>query len=127
MYKILWVGMGGFAGSSLRYLISTLIHRLLPSSIFPIGTLAVNVLGCLSIGMLSGYAETNDVLDPHMRLFLFVGLLGGFTTFSTFGMETFTLASGDRLVRAVATVVLHLLIGLLAVWYGYNTMKGTPA
>lgn len=125
MYKVLWVGMGGFVGSSLRYVMSAAVARVLPVAVFPLGTLAVNVLGCLSIGMLSGYAEINDVFDPHVRLFLFVGLLGGFTTFSTFGFETFTLANGDSMPKAIATVLLHVAIGLGAVWFGYVTMRGT--
>jgi CrcB protein len=127
MYKILWVGMGGFVGSSLRYALSAAVHRLLPLAIFPLGTLAVNVVGCLSIGMLSGFAESHDVLEPHMRLFLFVGLLGGFTTFSTFGFETFALANGGRVARAAATVLLHIAIGIGAVWFGYVSTRGTPA
>ena len=127
MFKILWVGMGGFVGSSFRYMLSSAIHRLSPTAIFPFGTFAVNVLGCLAIGLLSGYAETHDVFEPHIRLFLFVGLLGGFTTFSTFGFETFALMSGERMARAMATVLLHLVIGIGAVWLGYVVTRGTPA
>ena len=90
--QILLVGAGGFVGSVLRYGLSGAVHRLLPFAAFPYGTLAVNVVGCLAIGLLAGWSEARQVIGPELRLFLFIGLLGGFTTFSTFGYETFEMA-----------------------------------
>lgn len=118
--KILWVGMGGFLGSSTRYVVSSAIRRLLPHAIFPYGTVAVNVVGCLVIGWLTGYADLHDTLAPHVRLFLFVGILGGFTTFSTFGFESFALLTGGRAGHAFASIAMHLFVGIGAVWLGYG-------
>ena len=67
------------------------VHRLMPLSEFPFGTFVVNVVGCLCIGVLNGVAETRQIIGPELRLFLMIGLLGGFTTFSTFGYETLAL------------------------------------
>lgn len=114
----LLVGVGGFIGSALRYGISGLVHSLARSQSFPYGTLVVNISGCLAIGLLGGLVDTRLVLGPQLRLFLFLGLLGGFTTFSTFGYETLMLARDAEFLRASANVVVHVTIGLLAVWLG---------
>lgn len=78
--QILLVGAGGFIGSALRYTVSGLVHRVIPFAGFPYGTLVVNLLGCLAIGLLAGLAESRQVIGPELRVFLFLGLLGGFTT-----------------------------------------------
>ncbi len=88
--QLLILGAGGFIGAVLRYGLSGLVHKIRASQSLPYGTLTVNVLGCLLIGVLAGMAESRNVLGPDVRLFLFLGLLGGFTTFSTFGFETMT-------------------------------------
>lgn len=111
------VGAGGLVGSVLRYALSGVVHRLLPAT-FPYGTLAVNVTGCLAIGLLGGLASSRQVIGPGLRVFLFLGLLGGFTTFSTFGYETMTLVRSAEQLRAAANVALHLVLGLGAVWAG---------
>jgi len=85
---------------------------------FPFGTLVVNVLGCLLIGLLHGVAETKQIISPELRLFLMIGLLGGFTTFSTFGYETLALMHDAEIFRAVGNVILQILMGLIAVWVG---------
>jgi len=92
MIRIVLVGVGSFVGGVLRYGLSTWVHRVLDNPWFPYGTLAVNVLGCLVIGFLAGLAETRTAFTSEARLFLFVGILGGFTTFSSFALETFSLA-----------------------------------
>lgn len=123
MVKILLVGAGGFVGSVLRYLTAGLAHRVVPSSFFPIGTLAANVIGCFAIGALAGVAEARGVIGAHTRLFLMIGLLGGYTTFSTFGFETFALARDAETVKAVANVLLSVTLGLMAVWIGYGIAR----
>ncbi len=119
------VGAGGFIGSILRFGINGLVHRWIPYPTFPYGTLAANVVGRFAIGLLGGIAEMRDVVAPGLRLFLFVGLLCGFTTFSTFGFETLTLARNAAHVGALANVVLHVLAGLGAVLLGLMLARGS--
>lgn len=118
MKAILLVGTGGFVGSVLRYLISGWVFRLLDKPWFPLGTLAVNLAGCLAIGFLGGIAEQRRIFDPEIRLFVFVGILGGFTTFSAFAYETASLAHDARLTAALLNIALQVVVGLLAVWFG---------
>jgi CrcB protein len=125
MQSLLIVGLGGFVGSVSRYALSGLVQRLAPSDLFPYGTLAVNVAGCLAIGLLHGMMETRMLLGPEARLFLFIGVLGGFTTFSTFGYESFALLRDAEAVRAGANVLLHVVLGLAAVWLGDGLARGT--
>lgn len=120
-YAVLWVGLGGFLGSALRYLLGGWVQRLAPVADFPAGTLAVNVLGCLAIGGVAGLVELRHGLGPGVRLFLLVGLLGGFTTFSSFAWETLELArsgTAAALPLAFANVVLQVALGLAAAWAG---------
>lgn len=116
------VGLGGFAGALARYGLSGWVHRRLPLATFPFGTLAVNLVGCLAIGVLAGLAESRQVLGPHARLFAMIGLLGGFTTFSTLGWETVAMLRDGEIVRAVASVGAHVGGGLALVWIGYVLM-----
>ena len=116
--QIILVGIGGFSGAVFRFLLSGFVHRLVPLSEFPFGTLAVNVVGCLLIGLLNGLAETRQVIGPELRLFLMIGMLGGFTTFSAFGYETLELIRDAEVVRAMGNVFLQVLLGLVAVWLG---------
>jgi len=116
----LMVGAGGFVGSILRYAVSGLVHRLMPLATFPFGTLAVNAAGCLVIGVLGGISESRHAVGHDMRLFLFLGLLGGFTTFSSFGYETLALMRDGETARAAANVALHLVTGLGLAWAGYT-------
>jgi CrcB protein len=118
MIAIVLVGVGSFLGGVLRYGLSLWVHRALDNPWFPYGTLAVNVLGCLIIGLLAGLAETRASFSPQVRLFLFVGILGGFTTFSSFALETFSLARDTQNAAALANVGAQLVLGLLAVWLG---------
>ncbi len=117
--QALLVGAGGFVGSILRYALSGLVHRVYPFASFPFGTLAVNVVGCLAIGLAAGLAETRQVMGSGLRLFLWIGLFGGFTTFSTFGYETFALVREGATVKAGANVILQVAVGLTAVWLGH--------
>jgi CrcB protein len=118
MDKILLVGTGGFIGSVLRYWMSGYIQQAVKDTLFPIGTLAVNVLGCLMIGFLSQLAEDHGVFTGETRLLVFVGFLGGFTTFSTFGNETMNLLRGTQNLLAFGNIAVHFVLGLGAVWVG---------
>jgi len=118
MLQILLVGAGGFLGSVLRYLLSRWVHTVLDNPWFPYGTLTVNVLGCLVIGFLAGLAENRLVFTSDGRLFVFIGVLGGFTTFSSFGLETFSLVRSAQSLAASLNVGLEVALGLLAVWIG---------
>ena len=124
MKTVLWnsllVGSGGFIGAVLRYGLSGMMHRLLPRATFPFGTLAVNLLGCLLIGAVAGLAESRQLFGPALRIFVFMGLLGGFTTYSTFGYETFAMLRDGEALRASTNILAHVLLGLLAVWLGYT-------
>ncbi len=118
MIKILLVGTGGFIGSILRYLMSGLVYQLLAKPWFPYGTMAVNITGCFLIGLCGGLAETRQLFSPEARSFLFIGLFGGFTTFSTFGYETVALLRDGQMVSALSNILLHVILGLGAVVLG---------
>ncbi len=117
MTKLLLVGAGGFLGSIARALLSNFVQQTSDSA-FPFGTLVVNVLGCLVIGALSQLGETHDLFTAETRAFLFVGVLGGFTTYSSFGNETINLWRGGMNWFAVVNVAAQLFIGLGAVLVG---------
>ncbi len=118
MVNILLVGFGGFIGSVLRYLASGYIQQATKSIDFPYGTLAVNVIGCFVIGFLSQLAESRGAFTNEARLFVFVGILGGFTTFSSFANETLNLARDSQTMNALANVGANVIFGLFAVWLG---------
>ena len=118
MTNLLLVGAGGFVGALARYLMSGWIHRVVPVAGFPLGTLSVNVMGCSLIGLVAGLAESRQLLGPESRSFLMIGLLGAFTTYSTFGYETLALARDAEILKAIANIGLHLVLGLAAVWLG---------
>lgn len=100
-------------------MISGWAQRLAVASVFPYGTLAVNVLGCLLIGLLGGLAEYRQVLEPGQRLFLMIGVLGGFTTFSTFAFETVSLMQDAELLKALANTGLQVILGFAAAFAGF--------
>jgi CrcB protein len=118
MNTAIWVGIGGCIGSVLRYWASGLIVGLSQSVGFPFATLAVNVVGCFAIGFLSELAESRGSFGPEARAFVFVGILGGFTTFSTFGNETVYLLREGQRVPAMAYVGASVGLGLGAVVLG---------
>ena len=113
------VGAGGFVGTLLRYGVGGVVQRQLPLATFPYGTLVVNLLGCLVIGGLAGLIDTRQVFSPEARVFALIGLLGGFTTYSTFGYETFAMLRDAEHLRAGANVALHVILGIGCVWLGY--------
>lgn len=116
--NILLVGVGGFIGSVARYLATLAFTPSGGDVRFPLGTLVVNVAGCLAIGLLAGVAESRDWLSVSARLLVITGLIGGFTTYSAFAYETFLLGRQQAFGLAVANVALQVLLGLAAVWVG---------
>ena len=118
MIGLILVGAGGFLGSILRYVVSGWVHRVLDNPWFPYGTLFVNLSGSLAIGFLAGLAEYRSLFTSEARLFLFIGILGGLTTFSSFALETFSLVRNTQTLAAVMNVGCQLILGLFAVWLG---------
>lgn len=118
MEKALLVGVGGFVGSVGRYALAGGVQRLFPLALFPYGTLVVNLFGCFLIGLLGAGSEVRNLFGPEARTLLFIGLLGGFTTFSTFAYETLALGRDGESLRAAANVALHVAGCLAAAWAG---------
>ncbi len=118
MTDVLLVGVGGFVGAVLRYAVGGLVQAASRSSALPYGTLFVNVSGCLAIGLLSQLADTRTMFTPEVRLLLFAGVLGAYTTFSTFGNDTLRLFHADAYLLALANIGAQLGLGLGAVWLG---------
>jgi CrcB protein len=118
MNALLLVALGGAVGSVTRFKLSGLVLHHTVDWKFPAGTFVVNVVGCLVAGVLAGLAEKHDFFSPEARLFLFTGLLGGFTTFSAFGLETMYLLRRGDIAIAGANIVFSVIAGLLALWLG---------
>jgi CrcB protein len=119
MIKLLIVGTGGFFGAILRYLVSGWVYYLCGTGL-PYGTFAVNILGCLIFGLLAGLMQSREILTHNFRLLVMVGLLGSFTTFSTFSYETFTLMNDNQYLSAVMNVLMSVVVGILALIAGYK-------
>ncbi|MGE0383263.1 MAG: fluoride efflux transporter CrcB [Gammaproteobacteria bacterium] len=118
MMQILLVGVGGFAGSIARFLVGGWVQQWIGRSDFPLGTLAVNVIGCLLIGSLAQLADSRAAFGAEARALVFVGLLGGFTTFSSFGNETVNLWRNGEAGFALANIGANVVLCLAAVWLG---------
>ena len=112
MHPLLMVGLGGAAGSVLRYWLGGLVQHRLDATGFPAGTLAVNLVGCFLVGVLSSTVETRHAFSPDLRLLLGAGVLGGFTTFSAFGNETLNLLRAGQAGLASANIVANVVLGL---------------
>ncbi len=123
MRDVLLIGAGGFIGAVLRYLVGLSTKIFKDELPLPLGTLIVNVVGCLLIGILATLAEEGNVITPQTRNFLVVGILGAFTTFSTFGYESISLLRNESLVRFIANLVVQLVLGLGAVLLGMNLVQ----
>ena len=120
---MIWVaiGVGGALGSMARHAVNHFSQSHWLSTRFPIGTVIVNLTGCLIIGVLAGLLAVERIRLPfYWREFVFVGLLGGFTTFSTFGLDTFLLSRTQSTGMAILNVAAQVAGGLLAVWIGYQ-------
>ncbi len=116
MPKIMWVGLGGFFGALTRYVISGILARWCLT--FPCGTLLVNVTGSFFLGFLMTLATETLIVPPHLRLFLAIGFLGSYTTFSTFAYETNALLEGNKLLEALLNLGLSIFLGILGIRLG---------
>lgn len=112
--NILAVGTGGFLGAVLRYLIGKIIIN--ENMVFPIKTFAINAVGCLVIGLIAVLATKNTQIDQRLILFLKVGFCGGFTTFSTFALETTDLIKGGHIGIALLYAVLSMAVGCAVIF-----------
>ena len=119
MTKYVLIAVGGAGGSLLRYVLQGWVQRLAGGG-FPAGTLVVNVVGCFVLGLLAAAFTGPVLIREEYRIGLTIGVLGGFTTFSTFGLETFNLTNDGQFRLALANVVLSVGLGFAAVWAGYR-------
>lgn len=115
--NLLWVACGGALGAMLRYGVSLWLAN--PQAVFPWATWSVNLFGCLCAGIFFAFSQHYSVLQHEMRLFLMVGILGGFTTFSSFGLETFQLLQQGQIVLALVYALSSLILGICVLALGY--------
>jgi CrcB protein len=116
--RLLSIGAGGFAGAVLRYLVSSWVQDRSGSIAIPYGTAAVNLSGCFIIGILTFLVETRSYFSVETRAFVLIGLLGSFTTFSTFGSETLMLIRSGRMDMAALYSGGQVVVGVMMVWLG---------
>ncbi|MBP7510777.1 MAG: fluoride efflux transporter CrcB [Bacteroidia bacterium] len=122
MIQVLWIALGGAIGAVLRYLMATGINAWIPVN-FPIGTLLVNSLGCLIIGIVYSLLSTTPTYQTTLKPFLVIGILGGFTTFSSYAIETFQLAQTQQIMKALLYIALSNFIGLASAWLGFKVFS----
>ena len=123
---ILYIALGGAIGSVLRFLTSLFVAKFCPETSglnFPLATFLTNVVGCFLIGVFIGLLEKNNLTDSNLKWFLITGFCGGFTTFSTFGMENFNLFQSNNSFLAFAYIASSIITGLFAVWLGLFLSK----
>jgi len=112
------IAIGGAIGSVARYLLSTFVLRV-SGTLFPVGTFVVNVIGCLVFGAIAGAASQRVQISATVRLFLLTGILGGFTTFSSYAFESFVLVRDGQFAWAAINVVGQVVAGLVGIAVGY--------
>ncbi len=123
IHPLLLVAIGGALGSMARYGLSALIVRQVNPVHFPWGTFSINILGCLLAGIFLVAAEQFPAVNQEARLFIVTGFLGGFTTFSAFGIETLSLIRRGEMLIAFSYASLSVIIGVCAMWLAYSTIK----
>ena len=123
MFKtFLFIGIGGAIGSILRYLTSVIVTKFWANQ-FPLATLITNVLGCFIIGLFIGLLEKNNLANSSLKWFLITGLCGGYTTFSAFGFENYSLFQSNNSSQAFIYIAMSVLVGIFAVWLGLFVSK----
>ena len=123
MLKFAIIAAGGAIGALARYGMGGFVQQAFKTTSFPAGTLAVNLTGCLLIGFGGGLIEARQFFTPELRAFIFIGFLGSFTTFSTFGLESFNLARDGQWLLAGANIGVSVIVGLAAVLAGSMLSK----
>jgi CrcB protein len=116
--QLLYVGFGGFFGAVARHLVNTFFVHQFAEVKFPLGIFTANVLGCFLIGLLAGLIEHKEIFDHNFRLMLITGLLGAFTTFSTFSKDTYDLFISGYILTAFLNIFISVILGLIAVAFG---------
>ncbi|MCC6918587.1 MAG: fluoride efflux transporter CrcB [Alphaproteobacteria bacterium] len=125
MYPFLLVGLGGALGSMARYGAGVLVGRLWPG-LFPLGTLLINITGSLAMGLFVGFlARTTPAWQADARLFVAVGVLGGYTTFSSFSLDAIALIERGEVGGALLYIGLSVLVSIVALYLGLVVMRGT--
>ena len=119
MLAVIFVGIGGCLGSILRYGLTKWVNELVKHQSFPLGTVSVNILGCLIIGIAIAFFESRQIFNGNVRAFILIGMLGGFTTFSAFSLQSFELIKNGESMTALANAGLSVCLGLTAVYVGY--------
>ena len=122
MSKIFLIGLAGFIGTLSRYWMAGVVAKRYGET-FPMGTLVVNLIGCFFVGLLFYLFEERFLVNQTMRTVIFVGFLGGFTTFSSFGLQTFTLLQDGEFGLAVLNLTASNVVGLCLVWAGYTLAR----
>jgi len=120
LLEMLMVGAGGFLGASGRYLTGKVIDHLVPAAQLPWGTIAANIIGCFVIGFITGLYFLRESMNPYLKLFVLVGILGGYTTFSSFSLETLSLFKDGHLLRATLNLGVTFCMTLAAVGIGFH-------
>jgi len=119
---IFYIAIGGALGSVLRFLTTVLVSKFW-SNQFPLATFIANFIGCLLIGLFIGFLTKNQLEDSNLKWFLVTGFCGGYTTFSTFGMENFNLIQNNNSLLAFGYIAASIILGLFAVWLGISLSK----
>lgn len=119
---LLLIAAGGALGAVARYGLAGLVHRF-ASPWFPWGTVVVNLVGCAAFGLLAGAADARGSLEPGARAFLLIGLLGGFTTFSSFAFETFELLRANQIPAAIGNATGQVVLGLVSFWLAWSLAR----
>ncbi len=122
MLKYTLVSLGAAIGGALRYWLSNYVYKFLPEN-FPYGTLTVNVVGSFLVGFFIFYLSDREIISSNLKLFLTVGFCGGFTTFSTFSLETMNLFRNSEFLLAGFNILLNLFLCLLGVYLAYIIFK----
>ena len=122
MANLMWIAVGGGLGAVVRYLVALGVQLAVPG-FKPLGTMTVNVLGCLLVGMVMAWLVREKAVGTPLHYFLVTGILGGFTTFSAFGYETVSLIEERQLSAALLNVAGNLLVGLPAVFAGLKLVE----
>jgi fluoride exporter len=122
MVRIILIGFAGFIGTLGRYWLSGIVARRYGET-FPLGTLVVNLVGSFLVGLLFYLMQERYLVNQNVRAIVLIGLIGGFTTFSSLGLQTFTLLQDNEIALAALNMVASNVLGLLLVWAGYNLAR----